>query len=158
MVICTTINVCVTCDYSLFDEVSSILITVFVLRIRPPPRSTLTETLFPYTTLFRSQLAVARFPRPQRERIGFIPYVKAAPARSRFGVTETDYNAPHRGACSAQVKALSRQTTSWPARPPPKDSRPGPRCPAGCSPRAKPRLFLRCWASSPTPPPREERR
>src|SRR3546814_10371856 len=26
----------------------------FFLRLRPPPRSTLTETLFPYTTLFRS--------------------------------------------------------------------------------------------------------
>src|SRR3546814_2385611 len=77
------------------------------------------------------QLAVARFPRPQRERIGFIPYVKAAPARSRFGVTETDYNAPHRGACSAQVKTLSRQTTSWPVRPPPKESRPGARGAAG---------------------------
>src|SRR3546814_7445834 len=77
------------------------------------------------------QLAVALFPRPQRERIGFIPYVKAAPARSRFGVTETDYNAPHRGACSAQVKTLSRQTTSWPVRPPPKESRPGARGAAG---------------------------
>src|SRR3546814_14123210 len=27
----------------------------FFLRIRPPPRSTLTDTLFPYTTLFRSR-------------------------------------------------------------------------------------------------------
>src|SRR3546814_8473531 len=27
--------------------------------IRPPPRSTRTDTLFPYTTLFRSNLAVA---------------------------------------------------------------------------------------------------
>src|SRR3546814_15156314 len=26
----------------------------FFLMIRPPPRSTLTDTLFPYTTLFRS--------------------------------------------------------------------------------------------------------
>src|SRR3546814_1258962 len=29
---------------------------VFVLRIRRPPRSTRTDTLFPYTTLFRSAL------------------------------------------------------------------------------------------------------
>src|SRR3546814_11130791 len=28
----------------------------FVLRVRPPPRSTRTDTLFPYTTLFRSEL------------------------------------------------------------------------------------------------------
>src|SRR3546814_13926861 len=29
----------------------------FFLMIRPPPRSTRTDTLFPYTTLFRSQIA-----------------------------------------------------------------------------------------------------
>src|SRR3546814_15754213 len=33
------------------------LICVFVLMIRRPPRSTRTDTLFPYTTLFRSVLA-----------------------------------------------------------------------------------------------------
>src|SRR3546814_8219933 len=32
----------------------------FFLRIRTPPRSTRTDTLFPYTTLFRSALAAAR--------------------------------------------------------------------------------------------------
>src|SRR3546814_8115221 len=30
--------------------------------IRRPPRSTRTDTLFPYTTLFRSRLAAARLP------------------------------------------------------------------------------------------------
>src|SRR3546814_16472845 len=35
--------------------------------IRRPPRSTRTDTLFPYTTLFRSLgLAIARWPRPRR--------------------------------------------------------------------------------------------
>src|SRR3546814_1252527 len=34
----------------MFDDVSC----VFFLMIRRPPRSTLTDTLFPYTTLFRS--------------------------------------------------------------------------------------------------------
>src|SRR3546814_2046657 len=33
-------------------------VTFFFLMIRRPPRSTRTDTLFPYTTLFRSQLAV----------------------------------------------------------------------------------------------------
>src|SRR3546814_4901361 len=32
---------------------------VFLMR-RPPPRSTRTDTLFPYTTLFRSRLLLAR--------------------------------------------------------------------------------------------------
>src|SRR3546814_15032567 len=33
---------------------------VFFLMIRRPPGSTRTDTLFPYTTLFRSQIGVAR--------------------------------------------------------------------------------------------------
>src|SRR3546814_13933049 len=32
-----------------------ILLSIFFLMIRRPPRSTRTDTLFPYTTLFRSQ-------------------------------------------------------------------------------------------------------
>src|SRR3546814_20585389 len=33
--------------------------------IRRPPRSTLTDTLFPYTTLFRSDHALSAFNRPE---------------------------------------------------------------------------------------------
>src|SRR3546814_11255639 len=40
-----------------------LIIAVFFLMIRRPPRSTRTDTLFPYTTLFRSR-------RPQRHRRG----------------------------------------------------------------------------------------
>src|SRR3546814_12952195 len=35
------------------------VIVVFFLMIRRPPRSTRTDTLFPYTTLFRSRLFLA---------------------------------------------------------------------------------------------------
>src|SRR3546814_5412682 len=35
-------------------RLSCLLLCFFFLMIRPPPRSTLTDTLFPYTTLFRS--------------------------------------------------------------------------------------------------------
>src|SRR3546814_17736496 len=41
------------------DDICSplaILLLLFFLMIRRPPRSTRTDTLFPYTTLFRSQL------------------------------------------------------------------------------------------------------
>src|SRR3546814_9413667 len=38
----------------------------FFLMIRRPPRSTRTDTLFPYTTLFRSPTAIGRLPVPQR--------------------------------------------------------------------------------------------
>src|SRR3546814_19889025 len=34
------------------------VVVFFVLMIRRPPRSTRTDTLFPYTTLFRSRLCV----------------------------------------------------------------------------------------------------
>src|SRR3546814_14251139 len=37
----------------------------FFLMIRRPPRSTRTDTLFPYTTLFRSEHALARAPAEQ---------------------------------------------------------------------------------------------
>src|SRR3546814_11945596 len=39
--------------------VVSLLLCFFFLMIRRPPRSTRTDTLFPYTTLFRSQFARA---------------------------------------------------------------------------------------------------
>src|SRR3546814_10834646 len=38
------------------------------LMIRRPPRSTRTDTLFPYTTLFRSEVRPAHLQRPQRNR------------------------------------------------------------------------------------------
>src|SRR3546814_1079413 len=37
-----------------------LFLLVFFLMIRRPPRSTRTDTLFPYTTLFRSRLGLAR--------------------------------------------------------------------------------------------------
>src|SRR3546814_3903186 len=41
---------------------------VFFLMIRRPPRSTRTDTLFPYTTLFRSHPPAILSPRPVRAR------------------------------------------------------------------------------------------
>src|SRR3546814_19372096 len=47
---------CQQCEYDIYASV-----LVFVLMIRRPPRSTRTDTLFPYTTLFRArQLADRR--------------------------------------------------------------------------------------------------
>src|SRR3546814_17091755 len=36
----------------------SLIIFIFFLMIRRPPRSTRTDTLFPYTTLFRSEIVI----------------------------------------------------------------------------------------------------
>src|SRR3546814_9268244 len=41
----------------------------FVLRLRRPPRSTRTDTLFPYTTFFRSTLGFV--PNPQARALAF---------------------------------------------------------------------------------------
>src|SRR3546814_17388828 len=42
----------------------------FLLMIRRPPRSTRTDTLFPYTTLFRSQVQLDRSVRLHRVGVG----------------------------------------------------------------------------------------
>src|SRR3546814_3857482 len=56
--------------------------------IRRPPRSTRTDTLFPYTTLFRSPRASGHGPRRAR------PGVRPLPARSDR-LFERDRHAPH---------------------------------------------------------------
>src|SRR3546814_17314112 len=47
----------------------SLFVVVFFLMIRRPPRSTRTDTLFPYTTLFRSARAAVRTLPEPRTRI-----------------------------------------------------------------------------------------
>src|SRR3546814_19116023 len=46
-----------------FVRFSFALLFIFFLMIRLPPRSTRTDTLFPYTTLFRSRMGRAVAPR-----------------------------------------------------------------------------------------------
>src|SRR3546814_15021335 len=50
--------------------------------IRPPPRSTRTDTLFPYTTLFRSE-ATGAYHRQLEQALTNLPCVKLNPARAR---------------------------------------------------------------------------
>src|SRR3546814_7968933 len=45
--------------------------------IRRPPRSTRTDTLFPYTTLFRSDEAAEALAATVAEAGGFAPYIEA---------------------------------------------------------------------------------
>src|SRR3546814_20275421 len=45
------LTLCHTCNIVVLDR---LICAFFVLMIRRPPRSTRTDTLFPYTTLFRS--------------------------------------------------------------------------------------------------------
>src|SRR3546814_17267632 len=55
----------------------------FFLMIRRPPRSTRTDTLFPYTTLFRSDLGVDRRGMEGIERLGLQLVVMQAEALDR---------------------------------------------------------------------------
>src|SRR3546814_3234360 len=62
------------------------------LMIRRPPRSTLTDTLFPYTTLFRSRVLPAR-------GLGGLEAVRRLAASQRMAVPAA---AGHHCACKAQ--------------------------------------------------------
>src|SRR3546814_10078490 len=72
---------------------------VFVLMIRRPPRSTRTDTLFPYTTLFRSHAGRGLrhppgrvFPRSGQERAadhGFADPLRHGATRNRAGHRRT---------------------------------------------------------------------
>src|SRR3546814_12338126 len=58
MTVPTPIYIVVTfVEFELVNRSIVIVIFFFFLMIRRPPRSTRTDTLFPYTTLFRSRLA-----------------------------------------------------------------------------------------------------
>src|SRR3546814_20599645 len=52
-----------------FDLIGCGMLFFFFLMIRRPPRSTRTDTLFPYTTLFRSLLRVFRQRPGRQERL-----------------------------------------------------------------------------------------
>src|SRR3546814_18190917 len=63
-------------------EVACCLICFFFLMIRQPPRSTRTDTLFPYTTLFRSPPQMGKLDvfRPKWGQHITVPVTALAPA------------------------------------------------------------------------------
>src|SRR3546814_1616592 len=66
-----------------------------------PPRSTRTDTLFPYTTLFRSGVGTARI-RPPRHRLGIEARVRAElSCRHILGVTPALRRGPSRDRTAA---------------------------------------------------------
>src|SRR3546814_18279033 len=61
-----------------------LVLYVFFLMIRRPPRSTRTDTLFPYTTLFRSTVSRhARSSRRGRRKLDLVGTLRSAWARLR---------------------------------------------------------------------------
>src|SRR3546814_1254193 len=63
-----------------------LIVVFFFLMIRRPPRSTRTDTLFPYTTLFRSADLIVRAVRANQLRKGILQLVIAANERVIVGV------------------------------------------------------------------------
>src|SRR3546814_15197369 len=94
------------------------MIYIFLLMIRRPPRSTRTDTLFPYTTLFRSGVACA--PRLQ-EIEGFSPahltdrdavWAKTERGADKIGERRDAIFRPHRdkiGRCALQLARILDQ-------------------------------------------------
>src|SRR3546814_15389073 len=87
--------------------------------IRPPPRSTRTDTLFPYTTLFRShRSAAARIRRLPGSVIRQTPLLRGVPGSiySRKDWCNARRGRHHRSALrKEQGRAQVRSTTSLPA-------------------------------------------
>src|SRR3546814_10772643 len=75
--------------------------------IRRPPRSTRTDTLFPYTTLFRSQLAVPHRPQPHRRPLARAA-VPAAGAGERRPAHRAHTRSRHARAHAVGVRAAPR--------------------------------------------------
>src|SRR3546814_1435229 len=75
--------------------------------IRRPPRSTRTDTLFPYTTLFRSLPGNLRILSGLRQRLSYSPLEIAACPRS----APTGYSDPH------TARRAGQQTDQVPSAP-----------------------------------------
>src|SRR3546814_12446314 len=75
--------------------------------IRRPPRSTRTDTLFPYTTLFRSQHSTQYFPRfhqmmqvsaaPGPAYGAAAPFIKRPLVLGKAGIADVQRSAPGKG-------------------------------------------------------------
>src|SRR3546814_2981904 len=100
---------------------SNIFVFFFFLMIRRPPRSTRTDTLFPYTTLFRSgrQPDVIRFPAdPRRHHRRPLPVRHQAADRGPEGPLRAERQPVARGAGPAGQPGLraDREPARLPCR------------------------------------------
>src|SRR3546814_16177343 len=82
------VNVAV--HYRYMSQVSVLVSRFFFLMIRRPPRSTRTDTLLPYTTLFRSVLSTIARPNPPPSNAITAPIAVA----QRSGVVENEVIPP----------------------------------------------------------------
>src|SRR3546814_9753288 len=81
--------------------------------IRRPPRSTRTDTLFPYTTLFRSDCFVLYAPRGSSDMVAFngsgrAPAAATARWYAEHGITEIERYTPHAVTVPGAVEAWAQ--------------------------------------------------
>src|SRR3546814_10133479 len=95
------------CVYSIIASLFASLYFVFFLMIRRPPRSTRTDTLFPYTTLFRSNRLTAKKQTKEQIRARHRP-----PPRQRTGPNQGDEVMSIYGAMFAGVSGLAAQSNA----------------------------------------------
>src|SRR3546814_5059359 len=98
----------------------------FFLMIRRPPRSTRTDTLFPYTTLFRSQRLERDWKKKTKAAVEALDLLSADELVARMPDYDAEEGRPapgaarivkHRGQTVAQMKAVS-QAAEQPLRTP----------------------------------------
>src|SRR3546814_11360046 len=122
--------------------------------IRRPPRSTRTDTLFPYTTLFRSHRRRALF-RPARARDRRRGLVRHRRPRAHRPGGQSDAHRPRHGSdqvgrrMDQSCRAPSARRGADPRLPP----RPPPPPPPPLRPPAPPPAPLRPLPPPPPPPP-----
>src|SRR3546814_21058533 len=85
----------------------SIYFIVFFLMIRRPPRSTRTDTLFPYTTLFRSRFCGANVAQAVARDILYEVQRSYSPGRIGFGGQKL-----HQDVIILQIQHRSEEHTS----------------------------------------------
>src|SRR3546814_2192959 len=89
------------------------LLQFFFLMIRRPPRSTRTDTLFPYTTLFRSNggrpgVAVTKAPSAVRSPTAWMTAVSAPAVNPRTGVTPPKLTVSRSEEHTSELQSLMR--------------------------------------------------
>src|SRR3546814_18248434 len=94
------------CDAAITYLVTDCALMFFFLMIRRPPRSTRTDTLFPYTTLFRSYVGHGRRVSGRRRSGGAATTANGpSAAEIRTWARENGFEVPDRGRIPADVRS-----------------------------------------------------
>src|SRR3546814_6839769 len=85
----------------------ALIMYFFFLRMRRPPRSTRTDTLFPYTTLFRSVLA-QRTPPQERDALRTELLAQPEPQRDAWLRVRLQFRAQRSEEHTSELQSLMR--------------------------------------------------